>query len=80
MTEPDFTLRQCFQATFPELPVEAIESASVDTVEAWDSLRTVTLMSVLEEELDVQISPEDLPELRSFGAVREYLTQRGRLS
>lgn len=80
MTEPDIALRRCFQATFPELPAEAIETASVDTVEAWDSLRMVTLMSVLEEELDVQIPPEDLPELRSFAAVREYLTQKGRLS
>lgn len=76
MNESDTLLIRCFQSVFPELPRDAVVSASTDTVDDWDSLQSVTLMAVLEEEFELQIPPEDLSELSSFSAAREYLHRR----
>jgi acyl carrier protein len=73
-------LQRCFAAVFPELPPEEISSASVDNVPAWDSLASLTLVAVLEDEFGVEISELDLPGLTSFVAVREYLQRKERLS
>jgi acyl carrier protein len=42
-------------------------------VATWDSLATVTLVSVLEEEFGVAIAPEDYENMISFELVRECL-------
>ncbi len=76
MNQLDSVLIRCFQIVFPELSREAVVGASTDTVDEWDSLQSVTLMAVLEEELELQIPPEDLTELRSFTAARDYLHRR----
>ena len=76
MSRQDETLIRCFEAAFPELDADHIRRASVDTVEEWDSLRSITLVAVLEEEFAVEIPLEELPELRSFGAVRDYIHEK----
>ena len=73
MTELRESLVRCFAAVFPALPAEEIPRASVETVEEWDSLAAVTLLTVLEEEFDVEIDELDLPGLRSFDAVHRHL-------
>ena len=73
MPDGESTLRRCFAAVFPGLPDDQIEDASVETVAEWDSLAAVTLLALLEEEFGIQISELDLPDLRSYGAVRDYL-------
>lgn len=69
----DERLVQVFEATFPDLPQDAIRTASIETVRGWDSLQALTLMALLEEEFGIVISPFDLAELGSFDAVRAYL-------
>ncbi len=76
MDELTDTLVECFAAVFGELPREELETASVETTEEWDSIASVTLLAVLEEEFDVQIDDLDLPELTSFDKVRSYMAQR----
>jgi len=76
MSELTDTLVRCFAAVFPDLPPEEIPAASVDTVEEWDSLASVTLLAVLDEELGVEIDLADLPHLRSFQAVHDYVLAR----
>jgi len=68
MTDVQTRLAKCFTAVFPNLPQSAVATASVDSVEGWDSLATVTLMSVVEEEFGTTIDPEELAELLSFDA------------
>ena len=72
-------LRRCFAAVFPDLPEDEIERAEVGRVAAWDSLAALTLAAVLEEEFELEIDELELPELRSYAAVREYLQGNGRL-
>ena len=69
----DERLVQVFEATFPDVPHAEIRSASIETLPEWDSLQAVTLMTLLEEEFSITISPFDLPELGSYDSVRDYL-------
>lgn len=76
MTETDDRLIRCFSAVFPALAADGIRSASVESVEDWDSLAALRLAAVLEEEYGIQIDLPDLQELSSFEAVRHYLRKR----
>jgi acyl carrier protein len=68
-------LHRCFATAFPDLAPEAIASASVETVEEWDSLHAVILVALLEEAFAIRIPSSDYPRLRSHAAVSEYLTR-----
>jgi acyl carrier protein len=74
MTGTDERLDQCFATVFPDLAPDRIASASVETVEHWDSLHAVVLVALLEEAFAIRIPSGDYPRLRSHAAVREYLT------
>ena len=76
MSEIHERLMRCFSATFPNLTPEEIQSASPSTVDTWDSLASVTLVAVLEEEFAIQIEPEDIEHLVSFDSSLEYLNKR----
>jgi acyl carrier protein len=76
MRDHDERLIHCFASVFPALTSEQIENASSDSVGMWDSLSTVTLAAVIQEEFDVEIEPDALPELDSFRAFRDYLNTR----
>jgi acyl carrier protein len=66
-------LVSCFRVVFPSLPAEAIPSASQDSVEAWDSVAAITLISVIEDEFQVTVDLERWLELTSFAAFLAYL-------
>lgn len=72
MTLEDRLVR-CFSAVFPALAREEILSASRDSLSAWDSLAGITLMTVLQEEFEMQIDLARLDHLNSFPAALEYL-------
>jgi acyl carrier protein len=75
MSASNERLRRCFQAAFPDLAPEEIASASVETVEDWDSLHALILVALVEEAFAIRIPSRDYPRLRSHAAVREYLTR-----
>jgi acyl carrier protein len=68
MTDVHARLTKCFNAVFPNLGPSEIATATIHSVEGWDSLATVTLMTVVEEEFDTAIEPEELADLLSFDA------------
>lgn len=69
-------LTNCFAVVFPDLGPEEIPRASRESLGTWDSMATVTLMSVLEEEFAIEVGPEDLPQLASFDRVRDYVRSK----
>jgi acyl carrier protein len=73
MSEMETRLTRCFASVFSSLTPEEISGASADALEAWDSLASVTLVAVVQQEFDVQIDLLDLPELDSFKAFQTYL-------
>jgi acyl carrier protein len=76
MPELDERLVRCFASVFPALSPDQIRTASVESVPDWDSLATVTLVAVLEQEFNVQIDLLSSPELTSFAGVRDYMCTR----
>jgi acyl carrier protein len=73
MSDTHTRLVKCFGAVFPEVPEAELPQASTATVAAWDSLASITLLTVLEEEFGIAIDPEQLEHLQSFQSVLEYV-------
>ena len=69
-------LVRCFAAVFPSLAPEDIPAARIESVENWDSLASVRLVAVVEEEFCGRIDLRDLQELSSFEAFERYLSGR----
>jgi acyl carrier protein len=76
MRDHDERLIRCFASVFPALTQEEIEDASSDSVGTWDSLSSVTLAAVIQEEFNIEIEPDAFANLDSFGAFRDYLSTR----
>jgi len=73
MSEYESHLLRCFASVFPGLKQEELRSASAESLGIWDSLSSVTLAAVIQEEFNVEIDPDVLPRLDSFEAFRTYL-------
>jgi acyl carrier protein len=71
-------LAGCFSAIFPDLSPADIARASISNVPAWDSVATVTLVAVIEEEFGVGVEADDIAQMVSFEDVCRYLTARVR--
>ena len=73
MPDLDDRLVRCFLSVFPELSDQEIRSASAESLSAWDSLATVTLVAVLQQEFGLEIDLGDLEKFVSFERVRSYV-------
>ncbi len=69
MSSMEERLKECFTAVFPNLTSDEILRSSTASVATWDSLATVTLISVIEEEFGVTIAPEEYEYIVSFDLV-----------
>ncbi len=75
-TDLDQRLSRCFQTVFPDLSEAETPAASTSTVGQWDSVATITLLSVIQEEFNLEVSLDDYEELGSYALVRSYLAER----
>jgi acyl carrier protein len=66
-------LRDCFAAVFPSALPGQLEQATIETIPEWDSLATVTLVAVIEEEFAVALEVEELEQLDSFEHVLQLV-------
>jgi acyl carrier protein len=66
-------LFRCFSSVFPALTQEEIQAAKVASLIDADSLASVTLLAVIDEEFGVQIDLEGLLELEGFQGIERYL-------
>ena len=76
MNEIRERLARCFSAVFPQMPETQIQLATPELVDGWDSMASITLISVIEEDFGIQIEPEDIEHFVSFEAVLGYLNTR----
>ena len=76
MASPSERLISCFSTVFPELSREEIEHASMTSVAAWDSLATATLIAVIQEEFQAEITADEMGQLISFGLILEVLENK----
>ena len=66
-------LSRCFAAVFPNLPDSQITTASLETVDGWDSVAAATLITTIEEEFGVEFDVETIGGLTSYQAVAAAL-------
>jgi acyl carrier protein len=66
-------LIRCFSAVFPTLSREQILVADASKMESWDSVASVTLFAMIEEEFGGQIDIQDSVDLMSFRKIWEHL-------
>ena len=70
-------LRDCFREVFPDLADEQIETAVREQMSEWDSLATLTLLAVIEEEFALELDEDAIGKLTSFSAVRDVVEAGG---
>lgn len=73
MDEIHNRLVKCFESVFPLLPVDEIRRSSQVTTAAWDSVATITLVNVIEDEFGFQVDFDLLPELNSYEHILSYV-------
>ena len=56
---------------------ELTEESSPDTLEAWDSLVAMMLVSAIEDTFDVRLSTREIMNMSSIGLARQALQDKG---
>ena len=70
-------LTKCFEAVFPDVRDHAqFDTIGTASFEAWDSVASVTLFAVLEQEFGISLDLDEMAELDSFPAIEDYLRRR----
>jgi acyl carrier protein len=68
-------LMRCFTAVFSQLSEQSIATARLDTLQGWDSVTAVTLVSTIEEEFETELDLDALGGLMSFQSILDYLAK-----
>lgn len=76
MESTEARLLKVFEIVFPDLSTAEIQAASQSSVSQWDSVATVTLVAVIEEEFGVVIEPAELEEFVSFRLVHDLIASK----
>lgn len=63
----------CFAAAFGNLKPEEIPRATVSSLADWDSLASMTVLALIEEEFQVRIPVSEIAKLTSFSQILAYL-------
>ena len=66
-------LEQCFTTVFPNLDRRRVRLAAAETVEGWDSVAHVTLLTLIAEEFGIDLPIEEFLEALSFPAILDRL-------
>jgi acyl carrier protein len=66
-------LRTCFSHVFPNLTDEEVLNARVEGIPEWDSLATVTLVFLVEEEFGVSLDLDDFEDVMSFQKLLKHI-------
>jgi acyl carrier protein len=69
-------LQKCFEQVFPKLERSQIPEATSKTVEGWDSIAQLTLLSLIGEEFNLDVDFEAFEGATSFASVRELVRQK----
>ena len=68
-------LVDCFQTVFPDLVKDSIPAARQDAVASWDSVATITLINVIEDEFRIPFELERFAEFDSFQSIEAYVKE-----
>ena len=51
-----------------EIPVEEVETATMESVDKWDSIGQMSLVAIIEDAFGIEFEPEEVMEFTSFVA------------
>jgi acyl carrier protein len=68
-------LTTCFRAVLPRYSGDIAQANPAEDKD-WDSLTTVTLLSLIQEEFNIQIPTDALEQFGSFQTAESYLRRR----
>ena len=71
------TLRQVMADVFGLNPDDIRPDASIDTIEAWDSLKHLNLVLALEERFEISFTEEETVEILNYELIRTVLGEHG---
>jgi acyl carrier protein len=69
-------IKEIMAAIFKISADEIDENTSPDTVEKWDSLQHINLVSSLEEEFNIRFNDEEIVEMMNFGLIVFIIKQK----
>ena len=77
MNDLDTRLTTCLSAALPDLDTAAIPAASPDATPGWDSMASITLMTLVQEEFSVELDFERFEEFNSYPKLKAWLEANG---
>ncbi len=76
MDEMHARLTKCFLAVFPELSDSEVASATPSSLATWDSVATLNLLTLIEEEFNLEIDFVEVMDHLSYSQIGDYLQRR----
>ncbi len=64
------------EVLFIEEGIELTDETGPDDIEAWDSLGHVNIITAVEDEFEIEISPEEIGEIQTIGDIKKMLAQK----
>lgn len=60
-----------------EIPMEEVESATMESVDKWDSIGQMTLVAIIEDVFGIEFEPDEVMQFTSFEVGKEILKNHG---
>ena len=60
-----------------EIPIEEVESATMESVDKWDSIGQMSLVAIIEDAFGIEFEPEEVMRFTSFTAGVDILKAHG---
>lgn len=60
-----------------EIPMEEIESATMESVDKWDSIGQMSLVAIIEDAFGIEFEPDEVMQFTSFEAGVDILKNHG---
>jgi len=76
MDDTRIRLNKCFSTVFPLVGDAFFMEADATNVEGWDSVASVTLFALIEEEFGIELDVEALMDMNSFKEILKYLEEK----
>lgn len=64
------------EVLFIEEGTELTDETGPDDIDAWDSLGHVNIITAVEDEFDIEISPEEIGEIRTIADIKKMLAKK----
>ena len=70
------TLKEAFVEGL-EISIEEVESATMESVDKWDSIGQMSLVAIIEDAFGIEFEPDEVMQFTSFEAGKEILKNHG---